>query len=171
MVYWFFFLLLQPGLSIKILTFESSSSGEISYDFIQKSMPLPDIFTICSAFKESLIYDYNSFFAIFGDDGESWMTLGNFVLSHISLWLYINKEWIKITDMPEHMMNSWIHVCVMTDTISGNISLLVNGNPPVLFTVHGLAEHKPDDLKGKLYLGKSEDLQKPKQYQGEVGYI
>ena len=169
MAYWFLFLLLQPGLSIKILTFEPSSGGEISYDVIHQATPLSQIFTLCLAFKENLIYSYNNVFTIYGDAGGSWMTLGNFDYGHIGLWLKINKEWVEITVIPEHLMSSWIHVCIMGDTISGNISVLVNEDPPLFFIVPWLTQHTPEDLKGKLYIGQSEDqLEQPKQFQGEV---
>ena len=46
MAYWFLFLLLQPGLSLKIRTFERSSGGEIAYDVIHESTLLPEIFTL-----------------------------------------------------------------------------------------------------------------------------
>ena len=169
MAYWLLFLLLQPGLSIKILTFDLSSGGGISYDVIDQSTPLPQIFTLCLAFKENLIYTFNNFFTIYGDAGESWLTLGNFADGHIGLWLKINKDWVKLAVIPEHLMSSWIHVCIMTDTLSGNISVLVNEDLPLYFTVPGLTQHTPEDLKGKLYIGQSEDqLEQPKQFQGEV---
>ena len=52
---------------MKILTFELSSGGQIAYDVIHKSTPLPQLFTLCLSFKEKLIYDFNNFFTIYGD--------------------------------------------------------------------------------------------------------
>ena len=111
MDFWLLLLFLQAGLSIKILTFEHSSEN-IAYHIIDKSIPLPEIFTLCLSIKEDQIPLYNSFFTIYGKYGDSWMTLSNFVYPYIALWLKINKAWMEVTVIPEHLMNSWIHVCL-----------------------------------------------------------
>ena len=160
-------LFLQAGLSIKILTFEHSSEN-IAYHIIDKSIPLPEIFTLCLSIKEDQIPLYNSFFTIYGKYGDSWMTLSNFVYPYIALWLKINKAWMEVTVIPEHLMNSWIHVCLEADTITGNISVLVNEGPTLFFTVPELIIQTPENLKENLYIGQAEDFQQPKQYQGEV---
>ena len=168
MAYWFILLLLQPGLSTKILTFEDSSEGDIAHDIIDRSTPLPDTFTLCLVQKEDLIHFQNCFFTIYGESGESWMTMDNFASDHVFLLLTINKSITQITVIPEHLMNTWIHICIEADTISGNISVLVNNGPPLFFTVPELIKQKPENLKGKLYIGQAESHQGPKQYQGEV---
>ena len=173
MKYWFLLLFIQPGLSsITIRKFESSTDGEIAYDVIDKSTPLPERFTLCSTFRENLIYEYNSIFTIYGQSGKSWMTLGQFTSDHIELWVRINKKWRKVTDLPEHWMNTWIHVCLTVDTPSGNFSAFINEIPPLSFNEPGLALNTPKNLKEKLYVGKTEDFQGVvKQYMGEVANV
>ena len=51
----FLFLLLHPGLPIKVLKFEPSSHGGLAYETIDKSTPFPQIFTLCYKFKECWI--------------------------------------------------------------------------------------------------------------------
>ena len=168
MAYWFLLLFLQTGLSIKVLTFEKSLDGKIVHQIIHKPTPLPEIFTLCSTFKENLVYEYNSFFIIYGASGESWMTMSTFDDGHIALWIKINKRWIEITVIPDHLMNTWTHVCIKVDTLSGNLSVLINEDQPIMLIVPELTQHTPKDLKEKLYIGQTENTQESLQYLGEV---
>ena len=166
MTQWFLLLLLNPGLAIKILRFEPSSNGEIAYETIDMSTPFPEVFTLCSAFKETVTYDGNSFFTIYGASGKPWMTLSNWAVDQITMWVRVNTFWIR--DIPAHLMHSWIHVCIKADTRTGNLSVLVNEGPPSFFTVPQLTHQPPKDLKEKLYVGKIEDHEGTKQFLGEV---
>ena len=75
---------------------------------------------------------------------------------------------MKVRDIPTHWMNSWINVCIETDTTAGNISVLVNENPPLLFDVPDLTIQPPENLKESLYIGLFEDNLGRRQFQGEV---
>ena len=161
--------LLQEVLSIKVLQFESSSDGRISYDILTESTPLPPLFTLCSTFRESHIYAGNGFFIIYGSSGDPWMTLSNWASDHqIVMWLKINTFWVKVRDIPTHWMNSWINVCIETDTTTGNISVLVNENPPLSFDVPELTIKTPNNLKESLYIGLFDVNFGRRQFQGEV---
>ena len=169
MANWFLLLLLHPGLPIRILTFDASSDGEIAHQIYDKSTPLPELFTLCSAFKESVMYQGgNSFFTLYGEDGKPWMILTTWIGVHIELWLRINQYWVEITEIPAHMMHSWIHVCIMANTVTGNISVVINEGPPLVFAVPELTTQTPLNLKGKLFIGKSEDFEGANQFKGEV---
>ena len=110
MTNWFLLLFLLPVLSIKILTFGPPSDGGIDHQIYDQSTPLPELFTLCAAFKESFIYhDSNSFFTLYGEDGDPWMILTTWVDVHIVMWLRINKHWVQIREIPAYMMNSWMH--------------------------------------------------------------
>ena len=129
MTQWFLLMVLHTGLPIKILTFEPSSDGEIAYETIDTSTPFPEVFTLCSAFKETITYDGNSFLIIYGASGNPWMTLSNWAhlaVNQINLWVRVNTFWLKIREIPAHWMNSWNHVCIKADTRTGNLSVLVN---------------------------------------------
>ena len=103
MAKWFLFLLLHPGLSIKILTFDSSSYGGINHQIYDKSTPLPELFTLCSDFKESVLHEgANSFFTLYGEDGDPWMILSTWAGAHIVMWLRINNNWVQIREIPEN---------------------------------------------------------------------
>ena len=65
-------------------------------------------------------------------------------------------------------MNSWIHICIMADTTTGNLSVLVNNSPPAFLTVPELVLQAPRNLKGQLIVGKVDDDEGTRQYQGEV---
>ena len=140
------FLLLSPGYSIKTLSFESSSSENISYKILKSSQRLPQIFTFCSSFKEHYVDD-KSFFVIYGKSNKPWMTLSNWMKGdRIVMWLQINTVWQKVKVVPFHWINSWVHVCISADTHSGNISLSVKGDPPLKFYIPELNEEKPNNL-------------------------
>ena len=168
MATWILLFLLHPGLPFKILKFEPSSDGGIAYETIEKSTPLPRLFTLCSAYKERFILGGNSFFTIYGEYGEPWMTLSNWPYDIIELWLRINTVWVKISGMPAHLMNSWVHICIMADTTTGNLSVLVNQGQPSFFIVPELTLHPPKNLEGKLFIGKVDGDKGAVQYQGDV---
>ena len=168
MVKWFLLLLLHPGLPVKILTFDPPSDGGIAHQIYDKSTPLPELFTLCSTFKESFIHNGNSFFTLYGEDEEPWIILTTWISVHIGLWLRIRKVWVEIREIPAHMMNSWIHVCISANTATGNISAVVNAGPPSFFTVPELTLQTPQNLKGKLVVGKSENKNGPSQFLGYV---
>ena len=168
MALWLNLLLLQPVLCIEIISFETSTKENISYWMIDKSIPFPAVFTICSLVKEDLI-DGDSFFTIYGSSGNHWMTLKSYAYSQVELWLRINTAWEKIIALPPHLMNSWIHICIQADTITGNFSVLVNKEPPLFFNKVELTLQKPKNLNGKLFVGKSQDnIRGIRQYQGNV---
>ena len=166
----FLLLLLQPAFSINILSFDYSPDGKISYKIIDRSIPLPELFTLCSHFKEDMIYG-QSFFTIYGLTGDPWMTLSTWADGRVFLWLRINTLWVKIKDMPPHWMNSWIYVCIQADTSSGNFSVLVNEELPLFFNEVELTLLTPKNLKGKLFIGKSDDNYGQRQYKGEVANL
>ena len=168
MATWILLFLLHPGLPFKTLKFEPSSDGGIAYETIEKSTPLPRLFTLCSAYKERFILGGNSFFTIYGEYGEPWMTLSNWPYDIIELWLRINTVWVKISGMPAHLMNSWVHICIMADTTTGNLSVLVNQGQPSFFIVPELTLHPPKNLEGKLFIGKVDGDKGAVQYQGDV---
>ena len=72
------------------------------------------------------------------------------------MFLRINELWVKIRDLPLHWMLSWISVCINADTETGNISVLLNGETPLLFHVKELTRQKPDNLDRKIVVGLSE---------------
>ena len=132
---WLLILLFHPIFSIQILKFESSLAQNISYGIIKTSTPLPPIFTLCASIKVTFEVDEKSFFTLYGELGEPWMILLNWVDTDFdtSLWIKINTVWVKIRDIPFSWINSWIHVCVMADTAAGNLSISVNGDPSLSF--------------------------------------
>ena len=97
---------------------------------IDKSTPLPEVFTLCSLFKEELISG-DSFFTIYGSSGDHWLSLSNWAAGQVNMWLKINTLWLKIRELPPHWMNSWIHICIEVDIVSGNLSISINEEPPI----------------------------------------
>ena len=137
MATWLIFLLfLQGSSAITIFSFDNSSDTNRAYGTIEKSTPLPPIFTLCTSFKKSMVED-TSFFTLFGESGAPWMTLStwNYPEKNIETWIRINKKWYEIREIPVHWLNFWIHVCFHANTISGNIfySLLMVNHHPILW--------------------------------------
>ena len=155
---------------MKTLTFESSLDGQINHNILETSVALPPVFTLCSAFKETLLKEV-SFFTIYGESGEPWMSLSNYQYKYQRMFLKINKVWVKITELPLHWMLSWIAVCIHADTVTGNISVLLNSEPPLLFHVEELTRLKPGNLKQKLFVGLSDTSATKQQFYGEVANL
>ena len=131
----FWLLLLQSPVSmVKILTFESSSDVTISHAVIKQSTPLPASFILCYSVKETII-DNNSVFTIYGDTREAWLSLSNWVLGgRVTLWVRVNTVWIKIKEIQTYEINYWLHICLYANTVTGDLSLSLNGEPPIRFT-------------------------------------
>ena len=168
MTLWLLILLFHPIFSIQIFRFESSSAQNISYGIIKTSTPLPPIFTLCASIKE--IFDEHSFFTLYGELGEPWMILINWVDTDfdISMWIKINTVWVKIRDIDFSWIDSWIQVCVRADTTAGNLSISVNGEPSSSFQITELTVKVSKNLRNKLYIGLSHHDNGIQQYQGEL---
>ena len=169
MVSWLIFLFLHPGESVKSLIFKPNLTGKIAHAILETPTVFPETFTICSSFKEHS-NDEASFFTIFGESNKPWMTLSIWYDEiHIKLWLAINTDWTQIRLLPLHWIKAWNHVCIFTDTLARHISISLNGETPSSFIITGLGEGKPKNLRGKLYIGLSEDnWNGQKQFDGEV---
>ena len=161
-------LLLYPGESVKNLIFRSSLDGSIAHEILKTPTVFPKVFTICSSFKENK--NEVSFFTIYGESNEPWMTLSNWGDENkIKLWLVINTDWTNIRLLPLHWINAWNHVCIYADTQSGNVSISMNGEQSSSFIIAELQERKPKNLQGKLYIGLSEDdWNGKKQFDGQI---
>lgn len=164
---WLIFLLLNFGFCKKTLVFKSSTDGSIAHEVLKTSTLLPEIFRICSSYKENTIED-RSFFTIYGESMEPWLTLSKWVeIDKIRLWLRVNEVWLRVKVIPPDWLNSWTHVCIDLDTNSGNISVSANGEPPVSLMSPEVLHERPKNLHGKILLGLSEERSK-QQFQGKI---
>ena len=157
--------------AINVFLLDISSDKDIEYGKIEKSTPLPPIFTLCASFKEYMVED-TSFFTLFGEAGTPWMTISTWAFSdeNIKMWIRINQKWYKIRDIPVHWINFWIHVCVHANTISGNISFFLNGEPSSSLIAPELRQGAPKNLRDSLYIGLSKFYEddEPKQFRGQI---
>ena len=169
MTFWLILLLVHPGLLIRNFIFDSSLETNISHVMLKTGTHLPQIFTICSSFKEDKI-NKRSFFTIYGDSNNPWITLSNWVyLNKITMWLKLNTDWFRIRAIPLYWINSWIHVCISFNSLLESIFVSVNGEPMISVVQVDINLEKPKDLQGKLFLGLSDtNWQGPKQYCGQV---
>ena len=103
---------LPVGYFIKLFSFESTVDTNQSYATIKFPTNLPKVFTLCSSFKETFI-DGTSFFTIYGENNEPWLTLSNWVTQNkITLWLRINTRYVKVGVIQNYWMNFWINMCI-----------------------------------------------------------
>ena len=156
---------------VKILTFESSSKGDISHAVIKQSTPVPASFILCYSLKENII-DNNSAFTIYGETGEAWLSLSNWVMwERVIMWARVNRVWIKIREIQTYEINYWLHVCLLVNTETGDLSLSLNGEPPIRFKNTELTIQAPKNLAEKIYLGFGELGYTNKQFNGQVANL
>ena len=172
MFIWLVLFLLHPGSSSKSFIFESSLHENINHIILKTSIILPKTFTACVSYKETRI-DKEGSFTIYGESNTPWISLSTWdYANEIAMWLIIGSEWLKVRTIPSHWINFWTHVCINVDTQSGNISLSINGEQPLLFKSTEIEKEKPSNLKGKLYIGLCTDrLNGERQFFGEVSNI
>ena len=162
-------LFLHPVHLVKIFTFDASSDGQLSFSTLKnKTMsPLPEIFTLCSSFKETSI-DGSSFFTIYGEDGKHWLSLSNWVTQKkITIWVKVSTVFKKIKLLKTFMMNFWINVCIFVDVNSGDLSISLNGEHPISFKFPELRMQRPKTLENKIFLG----LSKNQVSEGQLQFI
>ena len=143
--------------TIKVLSFNSSSKDHLSSALLVQSTTqvLPERFIACFSMKQDktergplLIRDKNN---------QPWVALK--ILNYggqIALWGEVSQsEWWVFQELTTSW-KFWTHICGDFDTVTGNITVSVDGSPSVTKTFERLREGKPANLDRKLEIGKSE---------------
>lgn len=91
-----------------------------------------------------------------GKNGQPWIALSIWNYGEISLWAEVGKEiWKQFHVLPQPWM-FWIHICGDVDTITGNITISIDGLASITRNFNKLGEEKPINLDQKLEIGITE---------------
>ena len=123
-------------------------------------MDLPSSFTICSSVHMHFMTFIISFYQLYQDDGKPWFmwlirTERDLKRFQEHLELRFSDQILGGLDTVPIMPNSWYHACTALDTVSGHITIVVNGHiifDQVLEEFNNFK--KPKSLEGRLGLFK-----------------
>ena len=115
---------------------------------------LPDSFVLCSSHKQKKV-DGKTPFTLYGEDGSPWLAF--------SIWLWNSKvvlfadvqrgTWLRFHEISPPWTHVWLHVCAAVDTMTGNLTLSLNGKEAMTKHSEKLKTNKPPLLNGHLSLG------------------
>ena len=160
-------IMLEKNIFLKIFKFRRSTNGTISYAKPKYTAKQDNRqFGICGSFKVNSITGEN-FFTFYGEDKEPWLDFSlwpGWNGESITAWLRINQIWRKVEDLDMFWLNFWIHLCLIVDLQSREITVALNGYEPVLITVEELIIQAPKIPEEALLIGKSYGI----QFEGSV---
>ena len=119
---------------------------------------LPDRFIICAQIKHTKI-DNKSPFVFMGQDKKAWLAFSfwNYEAGVI-LWEDVQGgKWTKLQLVEKPWTHTWLHLCADVETVTGNLSVSLNGGKPVNVNIPGLAKNKPNFMEGRLQIGLNQD--------------
>ena len=162
--------------SIKVFSFNSTGDKDPPSSALLVQSPeqdLPDRFTICFAMRQDKI-DRQSPLIIRGKNREPWIAFSIWDQGRITLWAEVGKKtWKKFQVLPGPW-KFWSHICGDIDTVSGNITLSIDGLTPVTNNFDKLEEEKPNNLDQRLEIGISETIDGyggKQAFRGEVSNV
>ena len=145
--------------SIKVFSFNSTEENNqvLSSAVLLNgpSLELPEKFIVCFAFKQDKI-DKRSPFLIRDRNNVPWIAPSVWNSGGLGLWFDLGKgEWLKFQEI-KRPWKLWSHVCAEIDSISGNISVSLDGRPSLTRTSEKLRNGKPGRLNQQLEIGITE---------------
>ena len=145
--------------SMRVLSFNSTGDKNQLSQAVLMNNPdetLPEKFIFCFAVKQDKI-DGTSPLLIRDRNMQPWIAVSIWKLGAIALWFEIGKsEWIKFHRI-KNPWKFWSHICAGIDTVSGNISVSIDGRPTMTKTSTKLREGlSPGKLDQQLELGVTE---------------
>ena len=151
------FLLVSRVISIKVFSFEPSSSALSTVQL--KDSPktsLPERFIFCFAMKQDKI-DGRSPLLLRDKDNQPWLALGMWNQGNqLALWAEIGRKDWKMFHWVEVAWKFWTHICADVDTAAGNIAVSLDGRPIITKSSEKLRTGKPDNLDQGLVIGISD---------------
>ena len=163
-------------ISIKVFSFNSTDeSGQLSSAVLVNSPreALPEKFTMCYAVRQDKI-DQSSPFLIRDQNKQPWIAPSIWHSGGLALWFEIGKrEWIKFHEI-ENPWKFWSHICAGIDTVTGNISVSLDGRPSLTRTSQVLRDGMPGKLYQQLEIGITETSMKyggKRPFHGKVSNI
>ena len=164
--------------SIKVFSFNSSDDNDPPSSAVLLQNPprqaLPNKFTVCFAMKQDKM-DGRSPFLIRDRNGQPWIAFSIWNQGgQLGLWGEVGKRHWKMFHLLEKPWKFWSHICGEIDTLTGNISVSIDGRPSVTKNFEKLREGKPTDLDQKLQIGFSDtDIENggKQSFRGQVSNV
>ena len=133
-----------PGSSLNSALLVGGSSGTV-----------PDRFVLCSSTRQEKL-DSKGSYILLGENGLPWLAFS--VWKHgagAQLWMAIQRDyWEKLYFIEKPVMTRfWIHLCADVDTITGNLTVSLNGRPSMTVNSERLKVKKPVTLENHLEIG------------------
>ena len=115
---------------------------------------LPDRFTICSTTRQTKI-DGKSPFVLYGEDNHPWLAFSLWKSdTGVVLWAEVqNSSWGGFHHLRKPWTHRWIQVCALVDTVSGDLTVSLDGQTPITVNLQKMKTKKPNYLEGKLVIG------------------
>ena len=112
-------LLLHCSVAFPVFTFNGTSTPQetLSYAYLAKEVPLPDIFTLCTSVKQAR-FDGNRFFSIIGKDSRDWMMMRFKTFSNatkLTLTLGEDYHYHILKTLSNPRLDYWYHICARID--------------------------------------------------------
>ena len=164
--------------SMKVFSFNSPTGD---YDQLSKAVlinspkqNLPEKFIFCFSMKQDKV-DGKSPFLIRDRNNQPWIAVSIWKWGGFALWFEIGKsEWIKSVRV-KTSVKFWSHICAGIDTITGNISVSMDGGSIMTRNSKMLTEDiAPKKLDQQLELGITETVDLfggRQQFHGEISNI
>ena len=177
LAFWFIFIFARHVISMKVFSFNSTDdeSDQFSSAVLVSSPKeaLPEKFIACFSMKQDKI-DNSSPFLIRDINKQPWIAPSVWNSGGLAFWFEIGKrEWIKFHEF-EAPWKFWSHICAELDTVTGNISVSVNGRETLTRSSQKLRDGTPGKLYQQLEIGVTETSLKyggKRTFFGEVSNI
>ena len=124
-------LLSSSVVSIKIFSFDPGVDEKLAKVLLEKSREevLPERFIVCFAMRQNNI-DGRSPFLITDKKKQPWLALSIWdVGNQLALWAEVGKKDWKLFHALKVPWKFWTHICADLDTVTGNISVSIDGRP------------------------------------------
>ena len=147
--------------------FPGSEEEMVDYAILaqDRKMDLPTSFTICSSIHLNFMTSTVFFYQLYQDDGKPWFSLEiratrDLDRFHERVRLIYYKELSDIKPTPDPVPivpNSWYHGCTALDTVTGHMTIVVNGHIIIDQVIVEFinTKLKPKSLEGRLSLFKT----------------
>ena len=105
---------------------------------------LTDRFVVCFSTKLTKL-DEKSPFVLYGENNAPWLAF-SFWSEGTGLWAELQGKWLNFHILEKPWTHVWIHICADVDTVSGNISVFVEGRKPTTKNSERLKTNRPEYL-------------------------
>ena len=153
-----------PTASIRVFSFNSTDDhNEPSSAVLVRgpTLPLPERFIVCFSVKHDKI-NGRSPLLIRDKNNQPWIALSIWPKypmepgGQIGLWVEVGKSVWKMFRKLSTPWKFWSHICADINSATGNISLAMDGLPPVTKHFEKLKKGKPINIDQKLEIGLSD---------------